>query len=245
VKADPEAQRRLLELAVIDTTLSQLAHRARNLPEHAELRQQEEALRVLGDERAKALVGVDDLDRDIARLERDVEQVRLRAARDQSHLDSGRGTAKELESLQHEIGTLARRQSELEDAELELMEQREEAQAALDNVDGRLAALTEERDTALARRDAALAEITADQERLHGERERVSASLPADLLKLYEKIREQTGVGAALLRSGRCEGCHLELAGSDLALVRSAAPDEVVRCEECRRILVRTKESGL
>jgi len=27
--------------------------------------------------------------------------------------------------------------------------------------------------------------------------------------------------------------------------VRSAAPDEVVRCDECRRILVRTAESGL
>ena len=245
MKADPDAQQRLLDLAAIDTTLSQLAHRARNLPEHADLQRQAESLRTLADERAKALVAVDDLDRDIARLERDVEQVRQRAARDQSRLDSGTGTAKELEGLQHEIGTLARRQIELEDAELELMEQREEAQAVLDGFDSRLAVLREEHDATQRSRDTALAEVTAEQERLRGERGPLSASLPADLLALYEKIREQTGVGAALLRAGRCEGCRLDLAGSDLARVRLAPPDEVVRCEECRRILVRIKESGL
>jgi predicted nucleic acid-binding Zn-ribbon protein len=245
VKADPDAQRRLLDLAAIDTTLSQLAHRSRNLPEHADLQRQEESLRDLADERAKARVAVDDLDRDIARLERDVEQVRQRAARDQARLDSGKGAPKELEGLQHEIGTLARRQAELEDAELEFMEQREQAQAVLDGVDARLAGLGEERDATQRRRDAALAEITAEQERLRGERGPLSGSLPADLLALYEKIREQTGVGAALLRAGRCEGCRLDLAGSDLARVRSADPAEVIRCEECRRILVRTKESGL
>jgi hypothetical protein len=234
-----------LDLAAIDTTLSQLAHRAHNLPEHADLRRQDEELQTLADERAKASVAVDDLDRDIARLDRDVEQVRQRATRDQNRLDSGTSTAKELEGLQHEIGTLARRQSELEDAELELMEQREEAQAVLDGVEGRLAGLREERDATRHRRDAALADITAEQERLRGERGPLSASLPGDLLALYEKIREQTGVGAALLRAGRCEGCHLELAGSDLGQVRTAAADEVIRCEECRRILVRTKESGL
>ena len=245
MKADPDAQQRLLDLAAIDTTLSQLAHRARNLPEHADLQRQAESLRTLVDERTRALVAVDDLDRDIARLERDVEQVRQRAARDQSRLDSGTGTAKELEGLQHEIGTLARRQTELEDAELELMEHREEAQAVLDGFDSQLAGLREEHDATQRRRDAVLAEVTTEQERLRGERGPLSASLPADLLALYEKIREQSGVGAALLRTGRCEGCRLDLAGSDLARVRLAATDEVIRCEECRRILVRTKESGL
>ena len=75
---------------------------------------------------------MDDLDRDIARLEKDVDQVRARADRDRSRLDAGTGPAKELEALQHELATLTRRQGELEDAELELMEQREQAQAALD-----------------------------------------------------------------------------------------------------------------
>ena len=64
-------------------------------------------------------------------------------------------------------------------------------------------------------------------------------------MQLYEKVRETTGMGAAMLRAGRCEGCRLELSGSERARVRGADPDEVVQCEECRRILVRTNESGL
>ena len=71
------------------------------------------------------------------------------------------------------------------------------------------------------------------------------ADVPADLLKLYEQIRNTRGVGAAMLRAGRCEGCHLTLNTVDLNQIRAAAADEVVRCEECRRILVRTPESGL
>ena len=245
MKADPEAQRRLLELQAIDTALAQLAHRTRNLPEHPRLQEQDERLQALSDERAKALVAVDDLDRDIARMERDVEQVRLRAAKDQQRLDSGTGAPKELESLQHEIGTLARRQQELEDAELELMEQREESQGALNAIDAQLAALREERAATEQRRDEALREITAEEERQRGERGPLTASLSDELVTLYEKVREQTGTGAAMLRARRCEGCHLELSGVELSRFRSAAEDEVLRCEECRRILVRTKESGL
>lgn len=245
MKADPDAQQRLLDLQAIDTSLAQLKHRWNNLPEHAELRQQDEHLRRLSDERATALVAVDDLDRDIARLERDVDQVRQRAAKDQQRLDSGTGSPKDLESLQHEIATLARRQEELEDSELELMEAREQAQSKLDEIDGRLAKLRDERQTTEQRRDTQLAEISTEQERLESERGPLVASLPADLVTLYEKIREQTGQGAAMLRAGRCEGCHLELSGSDLTRVRRADPDEVVRCEECRRILVRAKGSGL
>lgn len=245
MKAAPDAQRRLLDVQTIDTSLSQLAHRTRNLPEHAELEQLAEQLQTHSDERGKALVAVGDLDRDIARLERDVDQVRQRATKDQSRLDSGSGGPKELESLQHEIATLARRQEELEDAELELMEQRETAQSALDAVDTQLAKLREQQQAAEQRRDAAATEITAEEERLRAERVPLIDSLPADLVTLYEKIRSQSGTGAAMLRAGRCEGCHLDLAGSDLATVRAAAEDEVIRCEECRRILVRTKESGL
>ncbi|MGH3734346.1 MAG: zinc ribbon domain-containing protein [Micromonosporaceae bacterium] len=245
MKAAPDAQRRLLDVQAIDTSLAQLAHRSRNLPEHAELDKQAEQLQVLSDDRAKALVAVDDLDRDIARMERDVDQVRQRAAKDQSRLDSGSGAAKELESLQHELATLARRQTELEDAELELMERRETAQSELDAIDARIANLTEEHRATEQRRDTTVAEIAAERERLDSERGPLVGSLPEDLVALYEKIREQSGQGAALLRARRCEGCHLELSGGDMGKVRAAAEDEVVRCEECRRILVRTGESGL
>jgi predicted nucleic acid-binding Zn-ribbon protein len=171
--------------------------------------------------------------------------VRTRADRDKTRLDAGTGPAKQLEALQHEIETLARRQRELEDAELELMEKKEEAEAVLAAIESRLTKARTEQADVESRREELLTGIAKDEEFRRSGREPLAADLPADLVKLYEQIREQTGVGAALLRAGRCEGCHLELSGSEKARVRAAAPDEVVRCDDCRRILVRTDESGL
>ena len=79
-----------------------------------------------------------------------------------------------------------------------------------------------------------------------GERARVLTEIPAELVTLYEKLRiDHNGVGAAALHQRRCEGCRMELTPVDIGRLRDAAPDEVLRCEECRRILVRTPESGL
>jgi predicted nucleic acid-binding Zn-ribbon protein len=246
VKADPQAQRRLLDLQAIDTARAQLAHRRRNLPQNAELDRLAREIAAADDDRVRAQVAVDDLDRDIARMEKDVDQVRTRKNKDQARLDAGTGPARELEALQHELASLSRRQSELEDVELELMEQRERAEATLNETVGRLTEMRKRRAEVETARDEAISEIAKDEEFRASGRAPIVADLPADLVALYERIRESSGgIGAALLRSGRCGGCRLELFGGELSAVRSAPKDEVVRCEECRRILVRTAESGL
>ncbi|KIR60732.1 MULTISPECIES: zinc ribbon domain-containing protein [Micromonospora] len=245
MKADPKVQRRLLDLQAIDTTLAQLAHRRRTLPELAELETLARELSALEDERVRAQVAVDDLDRDIARIEKDVEQVRARKSKDEARLAAGSGPARELEALQHELVSLNRRQSDLEDAELELMEQRETAQGVLDGIERRAADARERRAAAERRRDDALADIAKEEEFKRQSRQPLAGDLPAELVTLYDKIRADTGLGAALLTGGRCGGCRLELYGADMARIRKAAPDDVVRCEECRRIMVRTNESGL
>ncbi|HET9896331.1 MAG TPA: C4-type zinc ribbon domain-containing protein, partial [Streptosporangiaceae bacterium] len=91
----------------------------------------------------------------------------------------------------------------------------------------------------------AFAEIDEQAAKASDQRGSIAAGVPADLLALYDQIRKSKGVGAAMLRAGRCEGCHLNVDAADLKAIRAAAPDEVVRCEECRRILIRTPESGL
>ena len=244
MKAAPEAQRRLLDLQAIDTSLARLAHRRRTLTELPEIDKIGREISALEDERVRAKVAVDDLDRDIARLEKDIDQVRTRKDRDKARLDSG-GAMREIEGLQHELATLNRRQTELEDAELELMEQRETAEQALNGVRGRIAEAAARRAAAERRRDDAYAEIDKDREFKSAARAPLAADLPADLVALYDKIREDSGLGAALVRAGRCGGCRIELYGADLARVRNAPADEVLRCEECRRIMVRTPESGL
>jgi predicted nucleic acid-binding Zn-ribbon protein len=176
-----------------------------------------------------------------------VEQVRARAARDQQRLDSGAVTSpKDLSNLQNEIASLAKRQSDLEDVVLEVMERLESAQSRVTEMTARRDHARRTIAEAEERRDAALAEIDAEQAKTSREREALAAAVPADLLKLYTKLREQMGgVGAARLFQRRCEGCRVELSITDLNDVRAAAPDAVVRCENCRRILVRTSESGL
>jgi uncharacterized protein len=246
VNADPAAQIRLLDLQAVDTILAQLDHRRRTLPEQATIADAEARLAALNDDVVRAETEAGDLDREQRRLESDVEQVRQRSARDQQRMQAGAVPAKEVVSLQHEVESLARRQSDLEDGVLELMEQREA-------VDARLAALRTDaekvgagRDAAVASRDAALAEIEADAASRTNDRAALAEHIPAELLSLYERVRQSAGgVGAAALRQRRCEGCRLELAGTELRAARSAPPETVLRCENCRRILVRTPESGL
>jgi len=247
VRAAPTDQRRLLDVQALDTALDQLAHRRRTLPELAEIAVGEASVQSLRDEVVRARTDADDLDRDIRRFEADIDQVRRRAERDQQRMQSGAvGSPRELQSLQHEVASLARRQGELEDAELELMERREEVQVRLDAASQALDAGAAALADAVARRDVAFAEIDAATAERTAERATAAADIPGDLAALYEKIRASSGgIGAALLRARRCSGCRIELAGKDLAGIRAAAPDEVVRCEECRRILVRTEESGL
>lgn len=247
LNADPAAQLRLLHLQTLDLKLDQLAHRRRTLPEIAELESMAVEHSRLRDAEVATRAEVADLEQAQKRAEADVEQVRQRKSRDQQRLDAGQvSAARELERLQSEIASLTRRQSDLEEVELEIMERLEDAQQ-------RLAALTSERESTGRRaygvqqaRDAAWAEIDADAESTQRERDLVAGEIPADLLTLYEKIRGTSGgIGAAALRQRRCEGCRLELDPMSLVQIRSAPPDAVIRCEECRRILVRTPESGL
>ncbi|MFZ5869374.1 MAG: zinc ribbon domain-containing protein [Actinomycetota bacterium] len=237
-------QRRLLDVQALDTRLAQLAHRRRTLPEHAALEALEQRRAAVADQLVAARTIAADVQRELAKAEADVEQVRQRAARDQAHLDSGRGSAKDLQGLQHELQSLARRQAELEDVELEVMERAEQAEAAQRSLETTSAELDAERAALVERRDAALAEIDEQVRAVQAERDAAAAGLDVGLMSLYEKVREQSGgVGAAALRGRRCEGCRLELNQTDLQRIRSAGEDEVVRCEECRRILVRVPEA--
>jgi len=247
VKASPEAQIRLLELADLDTELGRLDHRRRSLPELAELSQLDERAVKVKDAMTIADTNLADLDRELARAEKDVEQVRVRIERDNQRLDAGQvSNARELESLQGEVASLRRRQSDLEEVELELMERRESAQALRDGAAAEAAKVAADTAAVTERRDAALAEIGEQAAKASAARVTAAADVPADLLALYDKIRASSGgLGAAPLRRGQCGGCRVLLSTVDLNAIRAAAPDEVVRCEECRRILVRTPDSGL
>ncbi|WP_199185908.1 zinc ribbon domain-containing protein [Streptomyces carminius] len=247
MNAEPADQIRLLDVQALDVRLTQLAHRRANLPEHAEIESLTADLAQVRDLLVAARTEESDTAREQTKAEQDVDQVRKRAARDQQRLDTGAVTSpRDLENLQKEIASLARRQSDLEDVVLEIMERRESAQERAAELARRVESVQARTDEAVARRDAALAGIDTEAASVTRERQAVAATIPEALLKLYDKLRgQQGGVGAARLYQRRCEGCRLELNITEVNEIRQAPADEVVRCENCRRILVRTPESGL
>ena len=246
MKADHFDQQKLLELAAEDVALSQLAHRRRTLPEVAAVEAAAESERTFAADVVRAETEVRDLGREVKRMESDVDTVRQRESKDQRLLDSGSVSAKEMTNLQHELESLKRRQADLEDQELELMERLEVAETALATARTGQEKAAGDRARAEQLRDDALADITDDTARHEAARTEIAGGVPEQLLGLYERIRTQTGsTGAAMLRARQCQGCRLELYGNELSAVRNADPHEVVRCENCGRILVRTAESGL
>lgn len=245
-KAPAADQIRLLDVQALDTRLSQLAHRSRSLPEHAQIGELATRARFLADELVGASTTAGDIARELRKAEDDVELVRGRAARDNARLGSGHGSAKDLQALQHELVSLGRRQSALEDVELEVMERAEQAQAEQARLETEIDRMDAARVQLVERLAEQTSEIDAEVARVTAEREQVVSGLDQALVTLYEKVRAGSGgLGAAPLKARRCEGCRLELTPVDLGRIRNAADDEVLRCEECLRILVRLPESGL
>jgi hypothetical protein len=153
---------------------------------------------------------------------------------------------KALERMLGELESLNRRINSLEDTELEVMERLETAQASLDQRSAELAAMEGEESELRAAFEQKAGELQSELESAKAERITTASGVPADLMSLYEKLRIQLGgVGAAALRRRECGGCRLTLNASDLAVIAKAPTDEVIRCEDCSRILVRTGESGL
>lgn len=245
MQADPQVQQTLLELPLVDQRLAQLANELQNSELRSRATQARAALVRAEEDLVDTQTGIKDLEREINRAEADVETVRARIRRDQDALDAGDATPKQLTDIQHELTSLARRQSELEDVELEIMERMEQASSGLARAEQSLAETRSQAEETASAWDRREDEIATETVELEQRRAEVVAELPTDLVALYEKNRARSGIGAALLRQGRCGACQLVLSSSDIDRVRAAAPDEVVRCEECGAIMVRTEESGL
>ncbi len=245
MKADPAVQRRLLDLAAVDAELSRVTHRRRTLPEIAEIAEAEKQARAKQDALVNIETMLTDLDRDVKRQETEIDQVRARGERDRKLMQSGSVGAKQLTDLEHELATLQRRQGVLEDDLLELMERREAVEADVSFARVELDKSREPREDAARRRDHALADLESVETRRTADRAVMVKGFPEDLLKAYDRQREQRGIGAALIQSRRCGACRIELDRNAVSKLKDAASDEIVRCDECGAILVRTPDSGL
>lgn len=240
MKANPSDQLQILDIQRMDFQVATLQNKAAALPEIAELLEKTQRLTVIRDLKIAAQTQISDIKRELSRAESDVEQVVARLERDEKRLADGSSTPKELEKLQHEVQTLTGRRSDLEEVELEIMIRIDSVKARLDELKSEEDSLTVQITEIEARKASALAAIESEVAATLSERLATVAAIEGALVDLYEKIRSKNnGTGAAALREGRCDGCHLAINSVELSRMKTLASDEVVRCEECRCILVR------
>jgi uncharacterized protein len=241
MKAEVAQQRSLLELSKLDAELSRIAHRATHLPQREACERMRSEHNAAGDRVATVRIAVEDLDAQVSRLESEIDAVRQREDRDRSLLQSGAADAKQLSDLQHELETLLRRQTSLEDQLLEVMERREELQTQLAVEQRAIEALQADLVSAQQDLDAALAEIDQARRQHSSRRDTLTAALDPALSALYERQRAGGGPGAGPLLGHRCGACRIEIGRGELSRISAAAEDELVRCPECGAILLRVK----
>lgn len=243
-KAAPEEQLRLLDLQALDSSLNLLLRQATAARGNPAFGSVASRVAEVDAELVRVETELGDLERELTRAEDEVQSVVDRLERDEKRLGSGTGTAKDLTALQHEVESLTKRRSDLEDVELDVMERVEAARSAqaevrerTDGVRAELTGLEEARDTELA-------DIEERRSQVQAQRDELAATFDAGLLGLYERILARRGVGAARLFHGKSEGSGMQLSPGDLRDISGAAPDDVVLCPDSGCILVRSADSG-
>jgi len=240
MQASPEQQSLIFELQLLDNEIMQANTKLKSLPEIEQLLHIDKRIVTATDELATVKAEADQIALELRRGEVDVETVTDRIKKDEARLSSGNATPKELEQLQHEVGTLKKRQETLEEIELEIMVRSEAITARTNTLTTDLASLETLKAEINQRLTTASGQINTVITNKRSDREKVVVKIEKPLIDLYEKIRTASGgVAAAALVGNKCNGCNLAINAVEMERIKSLAKDELLRCEECRRILVR------
>lgn len=226
----------LLELQEVDAGVDRLLNDRRTLPElveHAEASRAAEA-------EARAFEGASNrmrsLDRDVARIEDELQMTEQKLREQERRLFAGRMNARETQNMRMEVDSLRRQVSVMEDELLELLDQREGMQEE-ERVLGENAGSTREVERRLAARIAeSQAAIDSSVERYRERRARIAPSVAPELLRLYAHLRDRRGGIVVGATSGRvCGACHLEMS---IAEYEEVVRDAIPQCIHCAAILV-------
>jgi len=240
MKVQPTDLERLLTIQEYDSAVVALKHQAAVAPIHARIKALAQDRTTVGDRLIAARTTLSDAEQAVVRAEADVEPVRQRLARNQARVDAGEMDAKALATAVDEIAHLKTRVSDLEDAELAAIDAVDLATATVAALTGEAATVETDLTQALATRDADMAELVDQALQIELKRADLARDIAPDLLGLYDKIRARAGgIGVARFEGRRCLGCALEATVVDFNRYSAAPADELIRCAECDRILVR------
>jgi hypothetical protein len=240
MQASVAQQNQILQLQIIDSEIMQANTKLKSLPEVEQLLHIDKRILTATGELATVKAEADQISLELRRGEADVETVTDRIKKDEARLSAGTASPKELEQTQHEIETLKKRQLALEEIELEIMVRSEAVNERLQLLTTDLASLETLKSEINQRLTTATTEINLVILAKQKTRSELMPNIEKALLDLYEKIRgANSGVGAATLVGSKCNGCNLAINAVEMERIKNLAADELLRCEECRRILVR------
>lgn len=240
VEATRESLLELLELQRIDSAIDLLSSRLHNLPEQTVLDGLEERQRSLEAEVGEREAALDEVAGRQRKLETEIENIGLKIAAEETRANTGNvGSARELSSIAAEVESLKRRRTRFEDEDLEVMEEREQAEKELDGLRVQLQSLHRQVAEAIEMRDVAAGAVGDDLIKVKERKKQWVPRISPELLSFYNDLRAaKHGVGAAALQGNTCQGCHMQLPAQEVARVR--ASQGLIRCDECGRILVVT-----
>ncbi len=244
MKAHPDEQEKLLTLQSLDTKLAQLEHSASTIAQLSAIESLDSEL--VGIRRRLVERGGerDDARTELRRIESDVEVVEARVARDTARLKDS-PSARDAQALESELLSLRKRQGDLEDIELAVMEKVDVIDRVINEIEAERNTAEEGRALLERERDDEMATIGATRAKTIGERIEIVNTLDRELVALYDAQRSRYGIGAAVLRGGVSGGSGMALNETDLQDIRRAPADDVVLCPDSGAILVRSEESGL
>ena len=223
-------QQLLVEATKLDTRIRQL-----------QTGESAEAIRVvLLGQSAKAsqmLADHEEVERDVRRAEADLELVENRISKDKQRLAVS-SDSKVITGIQHELESLAKRQGELEEAQLILMESIDQSNLEQEAIQLERKRLQAELSAATESAALDIANLSTELSKVNGEMAEIRRAVSAELVELFDKIRVR-GTAVGKLKDSTCGACNMNLTSTAVGQLSAVPNDELARCPECSAILVR------
>ena len=237
MKANLQDQKRLLELVELDLNLVKNAGDRAKLLAATDIQIASEKTLSLSDQLIDARNRVGDLELELKRSENDLELVETRIAKDNQRL-STTSSSKDAQSIEHELTTLAKRKSELEDAELGIMEELDKVRAELSTAESAKSAAENELSSLRASLSSETAQLDSKRAELSAKRVALVGLIDGELALAYQRKADRS-VAVGKLTGRECGACRLSITATNLEEIVALPADEISECPNCQAYLVR------